>query len=137
MEVPDYWSWDYSGEKHWKFANDKFYADPQEWIDSSPKGYDDYVYDTSMGQVEANNIPGVTFVPGKRQQLTQAEAKTEVPDYWSWDYSGEKHWKFANDKFYADPEEWIDSAPKAYDVEPYSSFAQTERKPYPGVTFVD
>ena len=46
-EIPDYSGWDYSGEKHWKFANDPFYADPQEWIDSSPTGYDDYVHDES------------------------------------------------------------------------------------------
>ena len=58
-------------------------------------------------------MPGVTFYPGKKQQLTQSE----IPDYWSFDYSGEKHWKYANDRFYADPDEWIDSAPKAYDVE--------------------
>ena len=120
LDVPDYWSWDYGGEKHWKFANDKYYADPDEWIASSPAGYDDYVHDENMGQVEENNMQGVTFYPGRKpQKLAQAE----IPDYWSWDYGGEKHWKFANDKFYADPEEWINSAPKGYDLEEFDSFA--------------
>ena len=48
--IPDFESYDYSGAKHWRWANDPFYADPPEWIDSSPHGYDDYVYDPSLAQ---------------------------------------------------------------------------------------
>ena len=49
-KIPDYESWDYSGEKHWKWANDPFYANPEKWIDGAPVGYDDYVWDPSLAQ---------------------------------------------------------------------------------------
>ena len=112
--VPDYWTHDYSGNKHWGFAADPFYGDNEAWVESSPKGYDDYVRLQSGSQVNL----GVTFYPGmepKGLRLTQAKSTAEVPDYWTFDYSGNKHWKFANDPFYADPDEWIKSAPAAYD----------------------
>ena len=62
---------------------------------------------------------------------SHSKANLEVPDYASYDYSGEKHWKWANDPFYADPEEWIRSAPP-----PYDSLAQLRSMPYPGVTWL-
>ena len=33
-----------------------------------------------------------------------------------YDYSGHKHYRWANDPFYADPDEWIKSAPAAYEA---------------------
>lgn len=49
------------------------------------------------------------------QRLMQADAA--LPDYWSYDYSGERHWKYANDDFYANPQEWIDGMPHGYEVQ--------------------
>ena len=131
--IPDFWSYDYSPNRHWEFANDPFYADPAEWIKSSPKGYDDYV----RLQTQTEGFPGVTFMPGrglKKQNLgislQQAGSQAQIPDFWSYDYSPLRHWEFAGDNYYADPEEWIRSAPKAYE-----SLVQVQSKPYPGVTF--
>ena len=127
--LPDYWSYDYSPNKHWGFAGDPYYASPDTWIASSPKGYDDYVNMQSQSQVNL----GVTFYPGREpQHLAQIKSKSEVPDYWSFDYSGLKHWRWAEDPYYADPDEWVKSAPKAYD-----SLVQIQSKPFPGVTFIN
>lgn len=139
--VPDYWSHDYSGNKHWGFAADPFYGDNEAWVESSPKGYDDYV----RMQTGAANVydMGVTFMPDREPKankginlgfnLAQQTEKVhaDIPDYWGYDYSGEKHWKWANDPFYANPDEWIKSAPQAYDT-----LAQVHTQSVPGVTFL-
>ena len=123
--IPDYWSYPYSANKHWTYANDPFYANPTEWIDSSPKGYDDYV----RLQTRTEGFPGVTFLPGRRS-THQSLQQVEVPDYWSYPYSANRHWEFAGDPYYADPEEWVSSAPKAYEA-----LLQVQSRGHPGVTF--
>lgn len=98
-DIPDYWSYDYSGGKHSRWANDPYYAHPAEWVASSPKGYDD-----TAAQTQADNVLGVTFVPGHvRNHPVEQTAQVETPDYWSYDYSGNKHWGYANDPYFSDP----------------------------------
>lgn len=94
--MPDYWSWDYGGEKHWKWANDPYYSDEPDWIAGQPDGY----------KVLAQRQAG--------QNLAQAGA--QIPDYWSWDYGGEKHWKWANDPYYSDEAAWIEGQPNGYKI---------------------
>ena len=38
-----------------------------------------------------------------------AQTEAHVPDYWSHDYSGLKHWGYAGDPYYASPDSWVET----------------------------
>ena len=80
----------------WRYTRDPRYVEEEQWSKDAPAGYKDH-----MGLQES------TFV--------QNSEKNAVPDYWTHDYSGNKHWGYAADTFYSNPDEWVDSSPKGYD----------------------
>merc|ERR1711998_584851 len=69
----------------WRYTKDFRYVNETQWESDMPAGYDDAFSGTEV----------------------DLRSNADLPDYSGWDYSGEKHWKFANDRFYADPDEWI------------------------------
>ena len=80
----------------WRYTGDDRYADDEQWSKDAPSGYKDH-----MGLREASFI--------------QNAEQSSIPDYWSHDYSGNKHWGYAADPFYSKPDVWVDSSPKGYD----------------------
>ena len=60
----------------WRYTKEDRYVNGTQWETDAPAGYTEGV-------------------------LVQSEE--HLPDYWSYDYSGGKHWKFANDPFFAKP----------------------------------
>lgn len=65
----------------WRYTNEERYVNSTRYEEDTPAGYRDAA-------------------------MVQTEEK--VPDYWTWDYGGEKHWKFANDPFYSNETSWIE-----------------------------
>merc|ERR1712227_767797 len=58
----------------WRYTDEPRYVDDAQWESDAPAGY------TTL--------------------QTSSKSEADIPDYWSYDYSGEKHWKWANDPFY-------------------------------------
>ena len=100
----------------WRFTNDPRYVEEVQWSKDAPAAYKDH-----MG------LPESSFVQNYEQE--------GIPDYWSHDYSGEKHWGYAADPFYSKPDVWVEGAPKGYDD--YVNLQNREQNVYSmGVNFL-
>ena len=118
-KIPDYDDYYYSGAKHWLYTNDPYFANPDEYVDDAPAGYDDFVHDESVAQTQSENMLGVTFLPGhNRQRLVQSYAG--IPDYWSYEFSPARSWEYAINTRFSDPDDYIEEAPYGYTVDSLS-----------------